>query len=166
MAKAAVLERLASAPEFTPGPGCTPDQIAKLETFAGGRVPQDYREFLVLCGCAIWDGGKLFGCYELGSLLPDSIDLDAARRTKDWREDVPEGCFTPAPRSGLVVSDDDSGGFYFLNVGSKKNGAVDHYVFGEGEDNAPTESWPSFTKLVEALLDQSKRRPYGHITRR
>jgi hypothetical protein len=155
MAKATVLERLASAPAFTPGPACTPGQTAELETFAGGPLPDDYRQFLVRYGCAIWDGGKLFGCYEFGSLLPDSFDFDAMRRTNDWRQDVPPVCVTPAPRSGLVVSDDDSGGFYYLNVGSKKNCTVDHYVFGEGEDNEPCESWPSFTKFVEALLDQS-----------
>src|SRR5688572_20920248 len=107
MSEATVLERLASAPAFTHGPGCTDDQVAALEKFAGGPLPESYRQFLARYGCAIWDSGTIYGCYELGSLLSPSYDLDAARQTDETRRDAIEGCFTPAAKSGLVLSQYD-----------------------------------------------------------
>ncbi len=150
MADRDLLAELAAAPEFTSGSGCTDAEIAVLEKLAGGPLQPTYREFLRRFSFAIWDSGTLYGTYKLGSVLPSSYDLDAARQTKEARKDGIPSCFTAAAKLGLVISKYEGGGFYFLHAGPGKSGTVDLYEFAE--DDAPVETWKSFDRFLEKLL--------------
>src|SRR5689334_16959170 len=108
-----ILAKLARMPEFTDGRGCTDEEVASLETTAAGALPDTYRRFLDSHGFAIWDGGMLYGRYELGSILPPSYDLDAARQTAKARSRGNPACFARASGNGLVISKYEGGGFYF-----------------------------------------------------
>lgn len=147
---ATILTKLAQAPEFTDGCGCTAQEITNLETTAGGKFPDTYRQFLEAHGFAIWDGGMLYGRYELGSALPPSYDLDAARQTEKARTRRIPACFARVSGNGLVVSKYEGGGFYFLRTDPARAGVVELYEFGE--DGGPTGSWPSIEAFLASLL--------------
>ena len=156
MEHTALLTDLADLPEFEGGPGAQPSDLVRLRVVAGGALTEEYEAFLLLFGFAIWDGGMLYGTYELGSVMPPSYDADAERQTLKQRSRLMPSCFGDVSANGLVIMKYEGGGFYFLHsAASGTPGVVARYEFAEPD--GPTESWPTFEQFLRRAIRLSER---------
>lgn len=112
-----LLDRLESVPDIVRGTPADDARLAAIEKELGVKLPDNYAAFLRRFGFALWDGGCVNGYYEMDLENLPGYDFDVVHNTLEQRRaKVPKGV-TPLPKDGLVLDDDQAGGYFRPDVG-------------------------------------------------
>jgi hypothetical protein len=150
-----LLDRLESVPDIMRGAPADDARLKAIENNLGVKLPDDYAAFLRRFGFALWDGGCVNGSYQMDEENLPGYDFDVVRNTLEQRRAKRPKHFEPLPKDGMVLDDDQAGGYFVLmSASSPKCRGVVYYNYEDA--GGPDESWPTFADFLAERLPKPK----------
>jgi hypothetical protein len=125
--------------------GCSPADIAELESTLGFAVPEAYRRFMLVAGR---NAGPVLAGTDCS--FPRVLVL------REWAEELLNECHSDysLPTDYLVFSMHQGYEFLAMRLGAGDDPPVLQYVEGQAE---PTEEWDSFSSYLADVQNESRR---------